>query len=151
MKNHLLEQFNTTYNTKDWCATLLDAVRGLTDAQAREKVKTDINSTYELVTHLVTWNERYLRNLREQQVPVIDNNIDTFKNEANLHWDELLAKAEHIFSEWQKELDKGLPTDSNTDWVSIVGHINTHNAYHIGQIVIIRKLQGNWDSRNGVS
>jgi uncharacterized damage-inducible protein DinB len=116
MKNNLLEQFNTTYNTKDWCAPLLDAVKDLTEAQAREKVKGDINSIYELVTHLVTWNERYLHNLRDQVVPVIDDNMDTFKNEANLHWDELMAKAEHVFSEWQGELQKGLPANDKTDW-----------------------------------
>ena len=42
MKNYPLEQFNTTYNKKDWCATLLDAVRDLTDAQAREKIKGNV-------------------------------------------------------------------------------------------------------------
>ena len=99
----------------------------------------------------MTWNERYLHNLRGQIVPVIDDNLDTFKNEANLHWDELMARTEHVFSEWQGELMKGLPTDGKTDWISIVGHINTHNTYHVGQIVILRKLQGSWDMANGVS
>jgi len=30
-------------------------------------------------------------------------------------------------------------------------NINTHNAHHGGQIVLLRKLQGSWDSKGGVS
>jgi hypothetical protein len=36
------------------------------------------------------------------------------------------------------------------DWYSIVDHINTHTAYHTGQIMYVRKLQGVWDSNRGV-
>ena len=28
---------------------------------------------------------------------------------------------------------------------------NIHNAYHTGQIVLLRKLQGSWDRTKGVS
>ena len=30
-------------------------------------------------------------------------------------------------------------------------HITTHNAYHIGQIIYVRKEQGSWDPNNGVT
>ncbi len=29
-------------------------------------------------------------------------------------------------------------------------HISTHNAYHIGQIIYVRKEQGSRDPKNGV-
>jgi len=35
-------------------------------------------------------------------------------------------------------------------WASIIDHINTHTAYHTGQILYVRKLQGIWDSNKGV-
>jgi hypothetical protein len=35
-------------------------------------------------------------------------------------------------------------------WASVIGHINTHTAYHTGQILYVRKLQGVWDSNKGV-
>src|ERR1700680_599985 len=28
-----------------------------------------------------------------------------------------------------------------------IAHISTHNAYHTGQIIMIRKLQGSWDPK----
>ena len=153
MKNYLLEQFNATYNKKNWFVSLLDAVKDLSEVQAREKVKADVNSIYELVTHLTFWNERYLHKLRNHKLNEVADNDDTFKNEANLHFDQLMAKAEHVFSEWQIELAKPdpFPQGETNDWNSIVGHISSHNAYHIGQIVILRKLQGSWDKAKGVS
>jgi hypothetical protein len=31
-----------------------------------------------------------------------------------------------------------------------IANICTHNAYHIGQIVYVRKLQGSWNPDKGV-
>jgi len=33
---------------------------------------------------------------------------------------------------------------------STIAHIGAHNAYHIGQIIYVRKLQGSWDPEKGV-
>jgi uncharacterized damage-inducible protein DinB len=35
-------------------------------------------------------------------------------------------------------------------WASTIAHIGTHNAYHTGQILYIRKQQGSWNPANGV-
>lgn len=35
-------------------------------------------------------------------------------------------------------------------WYPIIARITTHNAYHIGQIIYVRKLQGVWNPDNGV-
>ena len=32
-----------------------------------------------------------------------------------------------------------------------IANINAHNAYHIGEIVMVRKEQGSWDPKKGVS
>jgi hypothetical protein len=36
------------------------------------------------------------------------------------------------------------------EWSSDIAHIGTHNAYHIGQIVFVRKEQGSWNPEKGV-
>ena len=33
---------------------------------------------------------------------------------------------------------------------SLVEHVATHNAYHIGQILYVRKLEGAWNPAKGV-
>lgn len=32
----------------------------------------------------------------------------------------------------------------NVKWWEVLGNVSTHNAYHIGQIIYIRKLQNSW-------
>ena len=41
--------------------------------------------------------------------------------------------------------DKKLQT-----WASEIVHIGTHNAYHVGQMIVVRKLQGSWNAEKGV-
>ena len=33
---------------------------------------------------------------------------------------------------------------------SQIAHIGAHNAYHLGQIIYIRKMQGSWNPAKGV-
>ena len=35
-------------------------------------------------------------------------------------------------------------------WAPEIARIGTHNAYHVGQIVFVRKLQGSWNPDKGV-
>jgi hypothetical protein len=35
-------------------------------------------------------------------------------------------------------------------WAPTIANIATHNAYHIGEIVMVRKEQGVWDASKGV-
>lgn len=151
MKNHLLEQFNATFDKKEWFVCLRDAVQGLTDEQARWKPEPGFNSVYEHVVHLVFWNDRYLHKLRGAQLPSVQTSEETFQAETKIHFDQLMVRADEVFSQWQAALAKGLPAGEKEDWVSITGHINLHNAYHVGQIVLMRKLQGSWKTEYGVS
>ncbi|MBS1618652.1 MAG: DinB family protein [Bacteroidetes bacterium] len=151
MKNHLLEQFSATFDKKQWFVSLRDAVQGLTDSEARQKLAADQHSIYDLVVHLIFWNDRYLHKLHGQTLPKVMSNEESFRTETDLHFDQLMVRADEVFSRWEVEIEKGLPADQDTDWVSILGNISLHNAYHIGQIVILRKLQHSWKKEFGVS
>ena len=39
---------------------------------------------------------------------------------------------------------------SSRPWAATLGRIATHNAYHTGQILLLRKMQGAWDPAKGV-
>jgi uncharacterized damage-inducible protein DinB len=47
---------------------------------------------------------------------------------------------------WVETADESKLKDS----AQTLTHISTHNAYHIGQIIYVRKEQGSWDPNNGV-
>lgn len=40
----------------------------------------------------------------------------------------------------------------NPNWLRkpLIAHVCAHNAYHVGQIIYVRKLQGVWDPEKGV-
>jgi len=49
----------------------------------------------------------------------------------------------------ETELEK-MPEEKLTKAAPTISHISTHNAYHTGQILYVRKLQGSWNPANGV-
>jgi hypothetical protein len=52
-------------------------------------------------------------------------------------------------TDWEQAVD-GADDKKVALWASTIAHIGTHNAYHIGQMVYVRKLQGVWDPNKGV-
>ena len=50
---------------------------------------------------------------------------------------------------WEKAVE-GADEPTLQKWASTIAHIGAHNAYHIGQMVYIRGLQGSWDPEKGV-
>jgi len=48
----------------------------------------------------------------------------------------------------ETEVEK-MPEEKLTKAAPTISHISTHNAYHTGQILYVRKLQGSWNPANG--
>ena len=47
-------------------------------------------------------------------------------------------------------LQSQMPEEKLALKAPLISHISTHNAYHTGQILYVRKLQGSWNPENGV-
>ena len=60
-----------------------------------------------------------------------------------------LKKLDQVMTDWEKAVEAA---DEKTlaEKASVVAVIGAHNAYHIGQIVYVRKLQGSWNPEKGV-
>jgi uncharacterized damage-inducible protein DinB len=150
LKTILLEQLRTTHNTKDWFVDANTAVAGLTPEQASWKDGSGNHSVGQLAYHLVFWNQRELTKFKgETQAQFSGNNEETFDKFDAKQWTSIVQQLDQVMTEWEKAVeaadDKKLAA-----WYSDIAHIGTHNAYHIGQIVFVRKLQGSWDPEKGV-
>ncbi len=150
LKSILLEQLKTTHNQKEWFVPANTAVEGLTPEQASWRDGKGNHSIGQLANHLVFWNQEELTKFKgETPAKFSGNNDETFNNFDTKKWNATVQQLDQVLTDWEKAVeaadDKKLES-----WYSIIAHIGTHNAYHIGQIIYIRKLQGSWDPEKGV-
>jgi len=158
-KSTLIEQFDSAYDQSAWFVSALDAVKEISAEEAAWKPEEDIHSVAELVVHLNFWNERWLRRFRGEEVGSAEMEVaETFLINA-ADWNKTLERFVGIMNEWRSLLTEAddekfselVSVKIPDEWASPIAQMNIHNAYHVGQIVLIRKLHGSWDANLGVS
>jgi uncharacterized damage-inducible protein DinB len=150
LKGVLLEQLKTTHNVKEWFVPANIAVQGLTAEQANWTDGKGNHSVGQEVNHLVYWDNYELMKFKGETPPKFNgNNDETFTKFDSKQWTALTKQLDEVMTQWEQAVqsadDKKL-----AEWASTIAHIGTHSAYHVGQIVYIRKLQGSWDPNIGV-
>jgi uncharacterized damage-inducible protein DinB len=150
LRSTLLEQLKNTHNNKDWFVPINVAVDGLTPEQANWKDSTGNHSVAQLVSHLSFWNARVLMAFQGNKPPDFSGENDkTFKTLDAKDWDNAVKKLDSIETVWENSVENA--TDKQiVDWSSSLANISSHNAYHTGQIIYIRKRNGWWDDTKGV-
>ena len=151
LKSILLEQFKTTHNDQDWFVPASKAVEGMTADQAAWKDGNANHSIAQLVSHLIFWNQEQLARLQGKTPPAYSGkNDDTFNlNLDKGTWESMVKQLDAILTDWEKAIE-GADEKTLAAWASTIAHVSTHNAYHTGQILYIRKQQGSWNPEKGV-
>jgi len=159
-KDILLKQFNTCFDTNGWFVATKNAIKGVTAEQADWKPEGADNSIRELINHLNYYNNAYLERFKgnEYEYKVADNDETFDKGEAP-SWKAEVERFDAIMSEFRQLLQNAdeskfgtaVSATNQAKWSELVSNINAHNAHHGGQIVLLRKLQGSWDSSGGVN
>jgi uncharacterized damage-inducible protein DinB len=150
LRGVLLEQLKTTHNETDWFVPANVAVEGLTAEQASWRDKSGNHSVGQLANHLVFWNTEQLAKFKGEPAPKFsgDNN-ETFNNFDAKKWAETVKQLDDVMIAWEKAVEQA--DDAKlAEWSSAIAHIGAHNAYHIGQMIYIRRLQGSWNPEKGV-
>jgi uncharacterized damage-inducible protein DinB len=150
LKQVLLNQLKTTHNKEEWFAPLNVAIDGLSADQANWKEKGADHSIAELTTHIIFWNQQELTKfLNQPESKFSGDNNETFSSVDKDSWPATVKKADSLMINWEKAIE-GADEKKLESWYEIIAHISTHNAYHTGQIVYIRKVQGSWNPAKGV-
>jgi uncharacterized damage-inducible protein DinB len=150
LRGVLLEQLHTTHDNEDWFVPANIAVQGLTADQAKWSPGKGNHSVGQLAYHLWYWDNRSLQQFKgEKQEPFDGNNNETFDNFTAAQWDDLVKKLDRVMSDWEKAVETA-DEKKLAENASLIAHVGAHNAYHIGQILYVRKLQGVWDPAKGV-
>lgn len=155
LKELLVHDFLYTFNREDWYTPLSDALYGVTFTDAVWRPEGGkVNSIAEAVSHILYFQERLLRNLTESmdQFQEASENDETFRithdwNEGA--WNRLLSKVQDTNLELASLIDNLTEEDmqkkfKNRTAAEMISGVTRHNAHHIGQIVMLRKLQGSW-------
>jgi len=150
LRGVLLEQLKTTHNVKDWFVPANTAVDGLTADQAKWNDGKGNHSVGQLAAHLIFWNREQLAKFRGEPPPKFsgDNN-ETFNSFDAAKWAQTQKDLDAVLSEWEKAVETA-DEAKLAKWASTIAHIGAHNAYHIGQMIYVRKQAGNWDPEKGV-
>ena len=127
-----------------------ERIRILNEDEAFWTPADNSHSIAEIVQHLLYWNETWLTRYRESRVdavPSSPDNLETFHIQDQATFAELRDRLITALLQWQELLSESkLEQEVNgflepARWWEIVSNATIHNAYHIGQIVYIRKLQ----------
>ena len=150
LKSILLEQLKTSHDAQDWFVPASKAVEGLTLEQAVWKQGTN-HSIAQLVNHLTFWDKQQLTKFQGGKPPSFSgNNEETFAQPKDKQsWDAAVKEMDDVMTGWEKAVESADDAKLQS-WYSTIAHIGTHNAYHTGQILYIRKQQGSWDPSKGV-
>jgi ketosteroid isomerase-like protein len=150
IKTILLRELRTTHNQKEWFVPANVAVDGLTAKQAMWKDGSGNHSAGQLAYHLVFWNEHLLKQFNNEPTDKFsgDNN-ETFDKFDDKQWSEIVKKLDDVLVAWEIAI-RNSNEQKLSDWQESISNMCTHNAYHTGQIIFLRKLQGSWDPEKGV-
>ena len=151
LRSVLLEELKSTHNKKDWFVPVNTAVEGLSAEQAMWKDSSGNHSVGQLVNHLSFWNAQQLAKFKNEKPGAFNgNNEETFDNKLDTDsWAASVKKLDDIMTQLE-QLVSSVDESKLQAWASTIANISTHNAYHTGQIIFVRKLHGNWNPEKGV-
>jgi len=145
LKSVLSAQLKTTHDQEDWFVPLTKALKDVTAEQAVWKDGSGNHSIGQLANHILFWNERQLQKFKgEKEAAFSGNNDATFNSFDKTQWAQTVTRLDQVLTELEKIVASA---DESTlkSWAETISNISTHNAYHTGQIIFVRKLQGSWN------
>lgn len=148
-KTVLLNQLLANANDRSWYVTFEEAVEGLSEQEADWKPDSSSHSISQIIQHLIYWNKVWILRYKRANVESLhtfENNNDSFNMRMGRSFTELKQELLDVLLQWQEllteeQLDasvEGFPVEA--EWWALIGNVATHNAYHIGQIAYIRKM-----------
>jgi hypothetical protein len=150
LKSVLLQQLKDTHTNSNWFVCADVALAGVTPEQANWTDGKGNHSVGQLAYHIWFWNDRNLRNMRGEHAEKFSgNNDETFDKFDAKSWSETVQKLDAVLTELEKTVENA--DEAKLKAIApMIANINAHNAYHIGEIVMVRKEQGSWDPSKGV-
>lgn len=137
------------FNGEPWIdVVILTSLAGL---KAKDAVKNihGLNSIWQIVNHMSCWRETLLRRVEGERIPSpADNYFFEITDPSAAAWNaaikRLKASQKDLLAFLSKEMadPDNISAHSNYSQYELLQAVLQHDAYHLGQIVLIRKMLG---------
>jgi uncharacterized damage-inducible protein DinB len=145
----IVSLFEKLYNGDPWIdLNIVGVLNQISAEQASKKISANANSIWEITAHLIQWRLNVLERVTGKTIKTPENNyFEPIKDNSNKAWAGILTQLAISQSLWidflkdiQNEgLEKIYPENNMTYYEHIQGIIQ-HDAYHLGQIVLLSKF-----------
>lgn len=141
--------FEDLYNGIPWIdVTIMDTLKNISAEQAAKKVTSGRNSIWQIVNHMIAWRENVLLRVQGNEVTAPNNNYFTqLEIISETEWQKALERLANSQDQWirflenfdESQFDRIYASNKMSYYEHIHG-ILQHDAYHLGQIVLLSKL-----------
>ncbi|NSL86745.1 DinB family protein [Chitinophaga solisilvae] len=150
LTEHLASSIEALYNGEPWLGVTFEEHLPRIDARQATARINDSNCIWQIVNHIIFWHQRAQRYIYNEP-PEKDGDLPDFympDNHGEENWQATLRRLQHSFEQMAATIRKFpeqelFDTFPGTDQVAIyyIQGIAEHDAYHLGQIVLLRKYQ----------
>lgn len=141
--------FEDLYNGSPWIdVTIMDTLGNISAEQASKKIAPGRNSIWQIVNHITSWRENVLLRVQGNKIVTPNNNyFAEIENISEAEWHKALERLANSQNQWirflenfdESQFENIYPSNQMSYYEQIHG-ILQHDAYHLGQIVLLSKL-----------
>ncbi|SDN68105.1 DinB superfamily protein [Paenibacillus sp. yr247] len=152
VKEVLLDQLAACHDDESWFKPSKTILNDVSVNDAVRKAEDYPHSIWEIANHLIFWNEMWLnRFINNDLLESNTTNDETFESDHleqnDTSWNETIRRLSNGFVHWREvitncdesKLEKRVPNYFNAQWWGVISNLCIHNAYHIGQIMLLKK------------
>ncbi|REH01136.1 DinB family protein [Flavobacterium aquicola] len=141
--------YQSIYNGNPWLeVTLENTLKDVTAEQAYRKINPNLNTIWEIVHHLIQWRKNILRRVQGETIITPDHNYFVpIIDPSEVAWAQslqTLAKSQESWNAFFEEFDDAdfdkIYVNNNHTYYEHIHGIIQHDTYHLGQIVILKKM-----------
>ncbi len=140
--------FEDLYDGEPWIGvSIFDTLKGISAEQAAKKITPHWNSIWEIVNHIIYWRLNVLKRVHGEVIVSPENNyFEKISDTSEAEWKNTLKRLEDSQQQWIAFLKKFRERDFENIYknngLSYYEHVHgiiQHDAYHLGQIVLLAK------------
>jgi len=141
--------YQSIYDGNPWLeVTLAGTLKNVTAAQAYKKINPNLNTIWEIVNHLIQWRRNILERMSGEVIKTPDHNYFVpVLDPSEAAWEQslqTLAKSQESWNAFFEDFDDDhlakIYVNNGHSYYEHLHGIIQHDVYHLGQIVILKKL-----------